>query len=125
MGERPIGITILAVLLMVYGFLNSIGALVMALWRMSRTHSSVGTENSVSNIFIIPILLIPIAILGIGLWKLKNWARILVLFGASVLVLISLISLIFGNYGEIILLGISTIILLYPLQPDVKSAFAG
>jgi len=73
------------------------------------------------------------AVLGWGMWSLKNWARIITM-------VFSCIGLLFGGLGLIfalmrfnmfslvfvmIRLAINGLILWYLLQPDVKAAFEG
>lgn len=61
---------------------------------------------------------------GRGLWKLQTWARIVVIIFSIFGVLIGLISIISGNFGEIISLGINGLVGWYLLfHEEVKKAF--
>jgi hypothetical protein len=67
-------------------------------------------------------------LLGIGLWTLKNWARIIVIVFAALGILMNLSSLL--HYSSAILpsliigLAIDVLIIWYLLKPNVAAAFA-
>ncbi len=123
MVKRPTGITILSVVTMVLGFILIIYTILPLSFLTIRV-SIVGIFFGVSFL-----------IFGLGLWKLKNWARIFAIYGTIIVASYSLASLLFalfssyylfsGDYTGIIPLSISAIIIWYLLQPNVKSTFAG
>jgi len=69
------------------------------------------------------------ALLGWGLWSLKNWARIAVIVLSALGAILSLLALLnFSStiiVGVIIRLAINGVIIWYLLQPNVAAAFQG
>ena len=72
------------------------------------------------------------AVIGYGLLKLKNWARIVSIVFAAIGIVGSLPGL-FSALGHVVIfalvvnligIGINALIIWYLLQPDVKKAFA-
>lgn len=118
MAKRPLGVAILAVLWMLVGVVNILYSICIFLFSTLMGSYLLGVMSIlplISSIFYL--------VIGIGLWKLKNWVRILVLVLLSLGVLLSIIPLLFGDYLEIIPISISIIIIWYLLQPNVGSAF--
>jgi len=139
--DRPTGITILAVL----EFLTA-GALILAALLFIVAFGLLGGAagqagesggmavlmglGAVAGVILLVIALIPLA-LGYGLWKLKNWARILVIVFSILGVLSNLagaaIPLMTGEpvsaVSSVIGLGVNGLILWYMFQPHVKQAF--
>lgn len=127
MGERPTGVTVLAILLILFGILTlifgliSIGALGFVLpW------FATGWEYIIVIIEVIWGILYVIG--GFGLLSLKNWARILVII-IAVLGLIGGIILIITFTIDGIIIGLislvfSIIIIWYLMQEEVASYFA-
>ena len=133
MGERPGGVAVLAILVMIFSILEIIGGIIMIFvpvtsgglipWMITTTYP-----------FVIPGIVFVIIgtfwlIVGIGLWKLWSWARILaIIFG--ILGIIGSIFLIIIGFAEIILLLvgviellISLIVVIYLLQGSVAEYF--
>jgi hypothetical protein len=136
--ERPAGVTILAVLAFVGAGLlvfAALGALMMGSVILSRMGAAPMAVMGGVGVAIFAVFFLAIAVLyvvvGVGLWKLLNWARILtiVLVGLSTLVHI------FGVLGALvhfhpflfvwraIVLALFVWIIVYLLKPDVKQAF--
>ena len=139
--DRPIGVTILAILEFIgAGFLILVGLLLLVgmsmLGAMGRGGEGasmmgiLGALGAAAGVVVIILALIPLAI-GIGLWKLRNWARILVIIFAGLGALGNTVRVIWGlgsgdmlnTVGGIIGLGIQALILWYMFQPHVKQAF--
>ncbi|MGA3295017.1 MAG: DUF2127 domain-containing protein [Candidatus Acidiferrales bacterium] len=136
--ERPTGVTILAVL----GFIGAgllvllaLGCLLMGgviLARMAR--GPMGMIGGIGIAFVAVFCLIFAAlyvVIGVGLWKLQNWARILTI----VLVGLGLVIQALGLLGALahfhpilfvwraIFVAIDVWIVVYLLKPHVKQAF--
>lgn len=140
--ERPIGVTILAVLefltagaCILIGLLLLVGGGMMGAMAggsdASGMMNMLGALGAVAGVVVIVLSAIPLLV-GIGLWKLKNWARILVIVFSCLGVLSNLIGLLGGlTAGEmfsvgssVVGLGINVLIIWYMFQPHVKQAFA-
>lgn len=139
--ERPIGVTILAVLefisagfILLLGLLLTVGLSALgAMGRGGEGGSILGVLaalGAAAGVLVMILAVIPLAI-GIGLWKLKNWARIVVI----VFSVLGLVSNLFGVIGGVsagemfslssgvIGLGINVLVIWYMFQPHVKQAF--
>jgi hypothetical protein len=140
--DRPTGVTILAVLEFLFaGLCILIGLLLMVgFGLLGGAVGQAGEDGSgmallmglgaVAGVVFLVVALIPL-IIGIGLWKLKNWARILVIVFSILGVLSNLagavIPLTTGEpvsaVSSIIGLGVNGLIIWYMFQPHVKEAF--
>ncbi|HHF55613.1 MAG TPA: hypothetical protein ENL42_01685 [Thermoplasmatales archaeon] len=108
-GERPGGITILAVLYVIEGlFTLGMGGLTMAGGSLIPVFG--GLVAAIGAIYVI-VGLIDFAI-AYGLWNLKPWAR-------TVAIIFAIIGLLGFPIGTII----SIIILWYLFKPEIKEAF--
>jgi len=139
--ERPIGVTILAVLefisagfILLLGLLLTVGLSALgAMGRGGEGGSVLGmlaALGAAAGVLVMILAIIPLVI-GIGLWKLKNWARIVVI----VFSVLGLVSNLFGVIGGVsagemvslssgvIGLGINVLVLWYMQQAHVKQAF--
>jgi uncharacterized membrane protein (DUF2068 family) len=136
--ERPAGVTILAVLAFIgagLSVLAALGFLMMGgvmLSRMSATPlgmmGSVGVAIVAVFLFVVGVLYV---VMGVGFWKLQNWARIL----AIVLTGLGAIFQALGVLGALahfhpflfiwraIFVAIDVWIVVYLLKPNVKQAF--
>jgi uncharacterized membrane protein (DUF2068 family) len=145
---RPVGVTILAILdflgavfciLAGLGFMLSGGMIAAMLSQNSQLSSQIpaGVAGIVGGLGVgvgvgMLILAVINALLGWGLWKLKNWARVITLIftvlGGLSLALCVLLSLVHFSLLGIIWYGfwlaIYGLIIWYLLKPDVKRAFA-
>ena len=136
--ERPTGVTILAVLMIigaVFLFLGALAFLFMGAAMHTRAMSSgmsmifagLGAAGGV----ILLILAILYVVVAVGMIKLQNWARIVTI----VLIALGLVSAAMGLFSSLVhfsigLLiwqlfwcGIDVWIILYLLKPHVKQAF--
>ena len=140
---RPVGVTILAVLYFlgaVFCLLGGIGMMMgggmMATLLNQQGQGSGGAAGLMAGLgaaFGVVILIFAAldALLGWGLWKLKNWARIITI----VLMVISIGLQLFGLVGilahfnlfslilTVVFVAIYAWIVWYLLQPNVKAAF--
>jgi hypothetical protein len=128
--ERPLGITILAVLAIIGGIFLLLGGL--ALLALGGVAASQG--DSVSGALggfaaILGIVTLVLAILylafGVGAWMLKPWAWTLGVVSQVLSLLIALVQIILGSSitGQIVGIIISAVILYYLFTPNVKAAF--
>lgn len=148
--QRPAGITVLAVLHFV---LAAVVLVAGALWiwaigvlsQLAEQGITYGAElpPSLSHQFLllvrlgrlVGVILLLVggvkAVIGVGLWKLRNWGRLLTLIVAALSVLLALPGIVtslragafFGlGFGLLVAVGYAMIIW-YLLQPPVKRAF--
>jgi uncharacterized membrane protein (DUF2068 family) len=138
--QRPTGVTILAVLafigagLLVVGALFSLlGGMLVSTMGASRMGMLAGVGAAVIAVFLLVAAAVDIVV-GVGLWKLKNWARIITIVLIGIGLLGSVLSIIspFGHMHvffflflirRLILAAIYAWILWYLFQPNVKQAF--
>ncbi|MFW9870010.1 MAG: hypothetical protein ACFFFO_12870 [Candidatus Thorarchaeota archaeon] len=113
-GDRPLGVTILAILEILGGLLNLLVA--VGLFALGALDPFFGIIWLMVGA-IMAILALLALVIGWGLWALKSWAWML----ALILNIINLILNIFsqGWFGAII----NLIIIIYLQQPDIKSRF--
>ena len=111
-GERPLGVTILALLEIIVGALGLFGAITVI------TFGSIlfGAFGLILGVVVLFLALIDL-IVGWGLWTLKSWAWMVAL-------IVNIINLIL-NGVQLNLLGaiINLIIIIYLQQGDIKSRF--
>jgi hypothetical protein len=133
--QRPMGITILAILGIIGGVLGILGgcsvvaggALIGAMGAQAGVNEAAAGGGLLS-VYGIVILLIAVAdiVFGIGAWTLKPWAWMLGLVLQGLNVVIALVSIVAGwsTFGsQIIGLAINAVIIYYLMTPDVKKAF--
>jgi hypothetical protein len=143
---RPVGVTILAILAFIGAAFCLLGGIVMMAGGgfMATLMSQQGGQGSagaagvlaglgaVAGVFIIIIGGV-YALVGFGLWKLKNWARIvsIVLLGIGVAVqLLGLLGTLahfnlFAFVWSVLWIAVDAFIIWYLLKPEVKAAFQG
>jgi hypothetical protein len=139
--KRPTGVTILAVLAFIGAALLVAAALVSLLAGMlvsTMLSFRMGMIGGVGAAFLVIFFLLVFAVVdimvGVGLWKLKNWARIITIVLTAIGLLGSVLSIIspFGHMHiflfvflirRLILAAIYAWILWYLFQPNVKEAF--
>ena len=133
--QRPMGITILAILAFIGGVLGICGGLsgIIGGSFLGGLAASVGASDATAlggMVAIYSIIAVVFAVadlvFGFGAWTLKPWAWMLgmVLFGLNVV--FQLVSVIAGwaTFGGVIIsLAIAGVIIYYLLTPDVKKAF--
>ncbi len=107
---RPIGITIIAILMIISGILFLIGGTGLVVF--------------------IPPIGVPLIIIGIanlvvawGLLKGKGWAWIVTLIVTGISIILNAISIASGNVGAIVGIIINAVIIYYLYRPNVKSYF--
>jgi hypothetical protein len=129
--QRPMGVTILAVLAIIGGVLGILGGILILLGGGLIAASGVEGAAAVGGLVIVfAILSIVIGALylafGIGAWGLKPWAWMLGVIGAGLSLLSALFQIIFLQSditSQIVGIAISIIILVYLFTPPVKQAF--
>lgn len=140
---RPVGVTILAVLYFlgaVFCLLGGIGMMmgggIMATLLNQQGQSSGGAAGLMAGLgaaFGVVILIFAAldALLGWGLWKLKNWARIITIVLMVISIGLQLLGLVgilahfnlFSLILTVVFVAIYAWIVWYLLQPNVKAAF--
>ena len=136
--ERPTGVTILAVLAFIGAgllVLAALGFLLMGGVMLSRMAGApLGMMGGIGVAFLAVVFLV-IAVLyvvmGIGFWKLQNWARILAIVLTGLAVLFQALGVLgalahfhpFLFIWRAIFLAIDVWIVVYLLKPNVKQAF--
>jgi hypothetical protein len=127
MANRPLGVTILAIL---YWLGTLILLLAFFAWdnvvREMRDSGQITQSEADDLIDAGWILLIPAIILfllGLGLWKLVNVVRIIVIILAAIGVVGSLLSILQGFLGAIIQLLIGLLIIWYLMKDSTHKAF--
>jgi hypothetical protein len=128
MQQRPTGVTILAILAVIGGFLGLCGSLTLfgvgGLGVMAGEVSSGAMAGIFGAIGLVSALLY--LAFGFGAWTLRPWAWMLGIIGAGISIASNLLSLISGNasiVGAVISLIIPGVILWYLFRPDIKAAF--
>ncbi len=116
--ERPLGVTILAILGYIGTVLLAIGGILMFTGAgfLTTSFGTLGVFSS--NVFIgMGVFFLAFAVLQFfiakGLWDGKNWARIITIVFAAIGVLSALMSLISGSFSSIISLAIDGVIIWY------------
>ncbi|MCA1588166.1 MAG: hypothetical protein LC744_05840 [Chloroflexi bacterium] len=118
--ERPLGVTILAILAAVGGILGLLGSVAL-----------LGLFSAAGGLFMILglvsiVLSVLYLVFAYGAWTLQPWGWTLGVGLAAASVALTLIGLTQGTQelvGALISLAIAGVILYYLFQPDVKAAF--
>lgn len=131
--NRPMGVTIIAVLQLIISIFATLGGLYIFFFRSGIFSRGSELENIPKNSTFVAgfaVVLLIVGLIGLlityGLFSLKKWAWLtaLILNGLSIL---SSLSAIFSNQtrkgGDIFGLIIAGVIVYYLLQPEVKRAF--
>jgi len=141
--ERPAGVTLLSILAFGSAVILGLGGLLLCLGGAMLTRmSSMGLDRPRMALFagrggaIIGVFMLGFAALyvmmGTGLWKVQNWARIVTIVFAGLGVLLSGMQMleaiapfhVFLFFWRAIFLALDVWIVVYLLQPNVKQAFA-
>ncbi len=135
--ERPTGVTVLAVLCFIGGAFAVLGGLAMFFVGAAGMASRPGMGMMMAGMgaFVGVFLLILAAlyvIVGVGLWKLLNWGRILALVLVGIGAVFAVLGLfsalihfrIFAVVWQIIVVAIDLLIIWYLTRSDVKQAFS-
>jgi hypothetical protein len=133
--QRPMGITILAVLGIIGGVLGILGGCGVvaggaALGALG-AQAGVGEVGALGGLFsVYGIFLLALSVgwiaFGIGAWTLKPWAWMLGLVLVGISIVLAIVSIIAGwsTIGsQIIGVAIDAVIVYYLMTPDVKKAF--
>jgi uncharacterized membrane protein (DUF2068 family) len=136
--ERPTGVTILAILAFVGAgllVLAALGFLLVGGVMLSRMAAMpMGMMGGIGVAFVAVFCLVfavLYVVIGAGLWKLQNWARILAIVLAALAVLFQALGVLgalahfhpFLFIWRAIFLAIDVWIIVYLLKPNVKQAF--
>ena len=125
---RPFGIALLAVLHVLQAIVLFLGGIALiALGALMRrglfgTHRLLGGASSVIGVVLIIIGLLYLG-LAWGLWSGKGWAWIVSLILAALGIIGSLIALVAGGFGALIVLILDAIIIYYLFTPHVRTFF--
>ena len=123
MAQRPTGVTILGVLMIIGAVLGIIGSLI-AIGLASALAAGLGALIALA--VVIPLIIAVVQlIVGVGLLKLMPWAWMAAIVITAISAVFSLIGLISGGStaSNIITLVVDGIILWYLFRPDVKAVF--
>ena len=124
--NRPIGVTIIAILVIIGGILGILGGLAgFGLFGSTAADAVAGSET-LASVYAGTILVVSIVQLavGIGLWMLKSWAWTLAVVVVILRVVGDVFSLFFGvAINTLITLAIHLVIMWYLFRPEVKQAF--
>ena len=134
---RPLGVSLIAVLHWLRGGVYAIAGLaVLGLTHLGARFLSAATSDTLLGrmatglgkavgIGLLVMALIWI-VLGLGLWTMKNWARMLTVLFVGLLLIWHLLGLAhFPTPWHILRVVIDAAIVIYLLLPDVKRVFAG
>ena len=127
-GSRPFGITLLAVLHILQAIVFFLGGVALiALGAFLRrgffgVHRLLGGAASLIGVVVVVLGLLYLG-LAWGLWSGKGWAWTLSLILAALGIIISLISLLRGGLGALIVLILDIMIIYYLLTPRVRTFF--
>jgi hypothetical protein len=138
--SRPTGVTILSILDFIFGACALLGGILVMVGggfmasMMNQAQSTNPGMSGASGIFaglgaalgvVIIIIAVIYFLIGWGMWKVKNWARILTIIFCALSALSQLWSLVhnFSIFG-IVILAIDVLIIWYLLKANVKAAFA-
>ncbi len=125
---RPPGITLLAVLHVlqaIFFFLSGIVLIALGAFIRRGLFGLPRFLNGAVSLIGVVVVVIGLLYLGLawGLWTGKGWAWILSLVLAGLGLIVSLISLVRGGFGTIVVLILDAIILYYLFRPNVRTFF--
>ena len=106
--KRPLGVTIIAVLMIIGGIVSIISGILMLLLGIG--------------IFLV-ILGIASLVVARGLLKAKSWAWTLTVIISIISIILSIVAIATGRFDSVISLILYGIILYYLYRPDVKAFF--
>ena len=133
---RPLGVTAIAILSWVRGALYAaVGLAILGIGHLSaRLMSAVASDSTLQNVvsglgkalgFAALVVAVGYVVIGIGLWSLKNWARILTLLFVGLALLMGLIGLArHPSAWHMVRTAVELAILVYLMLPNVKRLFA-
>jgi uncharacterized membrane protein (DUF2068 family) len=107
--HRPLGVTIIAILLIIAGIISLVGGLILLIVLVG---------------FIFLALGIAYLVMAYGLWKGKGWAWSISLILAGIGVIMGIVYIIQDNLaGGIVSIIINGVIIYYLFRPNVKAFF--
>jgi uncharacterized membrane protein (DUF2068 family) len=107
--HRPLGVTIIAILLIIAGVISLVGGLILLIVLVG---------------FIFLALGIAYLVMAYGLWKGKGWAWSISLILAGIGVIMGIVYIIQDNLaGGIVSIIINGVIIYYLFRPNVKAFF--
>lgn len=107
--HRPLGVTIIAILLIIAGVISLVGGLILLIVLVG---------------FIFLALGIAYLVMAYGLWKGKGWAWSISLILAGIGVIMGIVYIIQDNLaGGIVSILINGVIIYYLFRPNVKAFF--
>ena len=116
--KRPLGVTIVAILMIINGIILIAGGI---------GGVSVGAAMGIPLIGAASGVLVALGIAALivawGLIKGKGWAWIVTVILSIISIIMSIIAIAGGNFGAVINLVISGVILYYMYRPEVKAYF--
>jgi hypothetical protein len=136
MSEKPRGLTVLALLLMILGIVAVVGGITVPLFlttgfaRLGFFGSGLGRGGLQDPRILVAVAGVVYVIGGIGLWTLKNWGRLLTIVVTVLLLLVGVILIIAGYLviytaiAEVIGLVVGGVIVWYLTRDYVKSYFS-
>jgi len=142
--NRPVGVTIIAILYFLGAILCVLGGIGMMvgggfiatlIGQQGGQGSAAGAGvfaglGVVMGVFFLILAIIPLVV-GLGLWKLKEWGRILAIAVSAISAVLQLFGVVgmllhfsVGGFAFLVCrLAISVLIVWYLLKPEVKAAF--
>ena len=126
--SRPLGITLLAllhVLQAIFFFFGGIALIALGAFIRRGFFGLPRILHGVVSLIGVVVIVIGLLYLGLawGLWTGKGWAWILSLLLAALGIVVSVISLIRGGFGTIVVLILDAIIVYYLFRPNVRAFF--
>lgn len=107
--HRPLGVTIIAILLIIAGIISLVGGLILLIVLVG---------------FIFLALGIAYLVMAYGLWKGKGWAWTISLILAGIGIIMGIVYIIQDNLaGGIVSIIINGVIIYYLFRPNVKAFF--
>ena len=115
--ERPLGVTIIAVLAAIGGLFGLIGSLAI--------FSLLAASGGIFVVYALMTLAVSILslVFADGAWTLQPWAWTLGVVLEAVAVALGVYSLVDGDASAIVSIALAGIVLWYLFQPSVKAAF--
>lgn len=115
--ERPLGVTIIAVLAAIGGLFGLIGSLAI--------FSLLAASGGIFVVYALMTLAVSILslVFAYGAWTLQPWAWTLGVVLEAVAVALGVYSLVDGDASAIVSIALAGIVLWYLFQPSVKAAF--
>jgi hypothetical protein len=125
-GQRPTGVTVLAILAAIAGVFGILGGLAIlmgsAALGVATGSASLGALGSVIGAMLL-ITSIAYILFAWGAWGLQPWAWTLGIIIAAVSIVLGVFQLFNGQPGSIISIAIAAGITYYLFRPEVKAAF--